>query len=299
MSDFQLFFNKTEKYWTGRFQAMAGPCEILIDNPDKKLANQATSIAYTEAKRIEQKFSRYRDDNIVFKINHANGQPIEVDEETAKLIDYAQECYLISDGLFDITSGVLREAWKFNGSNKLPSKQQINKIINNVGWNLINWEKPLLTLKPNMEIDFGGIGKEYAVDRTAMLIASQTGFTHILVNYGGDLNALGPRANKKAWEVGLQDPSGNLHSVNSKIELYHGAVTTSGDLHKFLEKDGIRYGHILNPKTGWPTPNSPRQVTVLGSTCIEAGILSTLAILQGNEAEAFLEMQEVEFRVIR
>ena len=299
MSDFELSFNQKEKYWTGSFQAMAGPCEILIDNPDKSLATQATSIAHAEAKRIEKKFSRYRDDNIVFKINHANGQAVEVDEETAKLLDYAQECHLISDGLFDITSGVLREVWKFNGSNQIPSEEQVNKIIKHVGWNLINWQKPLLTLKPNMEIDFGGIGKEYAVDRSAMLIASQTEFKHILVNYGGDLNALGPRASGDAWEVGLQDPSGNPNSINAKIELYHGAVTTSGDLHKFLEKDGVRYGHILNPKTGWPTPNSPRQVTVLGSTCIEAGILSTLAILQGSEAETFLEVQEVEFRVIR
>jgi len=299
VSSFELSFNQKEKYWKGSFQAMAGPCEILIDNPDKKLATQVVTIAHAEAKRIEQKFSRYRNDNIIFKINHANGKGIEVDEETAKLLDYAQECYLISDGLFDITSGVLREAWKFNGSNQLPSEEQVNKTIKNVGWNLINWEKPLLTLKSNMEIDFGGIGKEYAVDRTAMLIASQTDFKHILVNYGGDLNALGPRANKKAWEVGLQDPSGNPQSINAKIALYYGAVTTSGDLHKFIEKGGIRYGHILNPKTGWPTPNSPRQVTVLGSTCIEAGILSTLAILQGKEAETFLETQEVEFRVIR
>ena len=278
---------------------MAGPCEIIIDNPDKKLAAQITSIAQSEAKRIEHKFSRYRNDNIIFKINNANGQGIEVDEETSKLLDYAQECFLMSEGLFDITSGVLRAVWKFNGKDQIPSKNQISHIIKTIGWNHVNWEKPILTLKKQMEIDFGGIGKEYAVDRTALLISSQTGFNNVLVNYGGDLNALGPRANDNAWEVGLQDPSEKSKPANAKIELFHGAVTTSGDLHKFLEKDGIRYGHILNPKTGWPTPESPRQVTALGSTCIEAGILSTLAILHGKNAEEFLKAQEVEFRVTR
>ncbi len=278
---------------------MASPCEVIIDHPDEMLAKQVITIAHAETRRIEEKFSRYRDDNIIFKINRGDGKATTVDEETGKLLDYAQECFALSDGLFDISSGVLREAWKFNETSSVPTKKDIRQLLNRIGWQKIQWKKPVLTMQQGMEIDFGGIGKEYAVDRSAVLIAMQTQFKHILINYGGDINAIGPRASGKPWEIGLQDPTRQAHSVTAKIELFRGAIATSGDLHKCLVKDGVRYGHILNPTTGYPSVNSPRQVTVLSSTCIEAGILSTLAILQGKDAELFLEDQEVEYRVIR
>lgn len=278
---------------------MAGPCEVIVDDPDKTVAEKATTIAQAEAIRIEHKFSRYRSNNIVFNINQANGQGTQVDEETARLLDYAQQCYLISNGLFDISAGVLREVWHFNGGDQVPTQAQVKQTLQKVGWDKLNWQNPTLTLQPGMEIDFGGIGKEYAVDRTAILLGAQIEHNHLLINYGGDLCAMGPRANGDAWEIGLQNPHGKANSALAKVTLFNGAVTTSGDLHKFIKKDGIRYGHILNPTTGWPSKNAPRQVTVIGATCLEAGILSTLAILQGDAAESFLADQDVEHRVIR
>lgn len=299
MSNFELSYNPEQNYWMGKFQAMAGPCEIFVDTDEKSLAYEAIRIAQTEAKRIEYKFSRYRQDNIVFQINQSHGNSIEVDAETVNLLNYAQECYDLSEGLFDITSGVLRKAWNFDGSDNLPDNGKVQQILDNVGWHKVKWKSPFITLQEGMQIDFGGIGKEYAVDRTALLIANQTGLKNVLVNYGGDVCALAPRRNKSAWEIGLQNPKEEANIIAAKIELFHGAIATSGDLHKFLIKDGIRYGHILNPKTGWPSLNAPRQVTVISKTCIEAGILSTLAILQGQQAESFLEAQELEYRVIR
>ena len=278
---------------------MASPCEIMIDAGNEALATKLTELAANEALRIEQKFSRYRSDNLIYQINHAEGESISVDDETANLLDYAHECFTLSDGLFDITSGVLREVWKFDGKSSVPSPHSIEQLLTRVGWGKIKWQKPSLTLAPGMEIDFGGIGKEYAVDRTAVLIAMQSEHRSVLINYGGDLHALGPRANGKPWEIGLQDPHDNKTSAVAKVELSTGAVTTSGDFHKHIIKDGVRYGHILNPTTGYPSEGSPRQVTVLGSTCIEAGILSTLAILHGNEAETFLDAQDVDYRIIR
>ena len=147
-----------------------------------------------------------------------------------------------------------------------------------------------------MQLDFGGIGKEYAVDRVAALI-SQNFTRHALVNFGGDISVAGPRTNDQPWEIGLQDPEKN-NDVVAKVELRQGAVATSGDLNRFLLKDGVRYTHILNPKTGWPVKNAPRQVTVLANTCIDAGMLSTFAILHGAQAEEFLIAQEVEYRII-
>jgi len=278
---------------------MAGPCELIIDSPDKSLAQTCYEIAKTEAKRIEHKFSRYRTDNLIYEINHAEGKPILVDEETAQLIDYANECFSISNGLFDISSGVFRTIWQFKPNSKIPSQEKISDTLQHVGWQNIHWENPTITLPSKMEIDFGGIGKEYAVDRTALLIASRTGFKNILVNFGGDIVALGPRKNNSPWEIGLQNPEDKKAFKHTKIQLHTGAVTTSGDLHKFIKQNGKRYGHIINPKTGWPSINAPRQVTVIGSTCIEAGILSTLAILHGEGAQSFLKAQEVQFRIIR
>jgi len=284
--------------WVGRFEAMASPCEVLVDHPDRRLAQKALELAEQETRRIEQKFSRYREDNIVHRINNSNGSCINVDAETAGLLDYSQQCYELSDGLFDVTSGVLRQVWKFNGGDSIPDAKSVERVVKHVGWSQLVWRKPELILQPGMEIDFGGVGKEYAVDRSALLISALK-VKSVLVNYGGDLFALGARQNGKPWEVGMQGPEADTVHMIGKIELFRGGVATSGDLHRFLLKDGIRYSHILNPKTGWPVENAFRQVTVLGSSCMEAGMLATFALLQGENAEEFLKAQEVEFRVVR
>ncbi|MDH5300216.1 MAG: FAD:protein FMN transferase [Gammaproteobacteria bacterium] len=283
--------------WLVKFSAMASPCELLIDQVSRSQATLAAQIAQQEALRIEQKFSRYRNDNIIFQINHNNGAPVSVDPETAQLLDYATTCYELSDGLFDITSGVLRRAWKFDRSDHLPSTDQVAQLLPLVGWNKIIWQRPSIQLQVGMEIDLGGIGKEYAVDRTALLL-SQAGFSHFLVNFGGDLLAMGPRANGSPWLVGMDriDPA---QAHIKRLQLHHGALTTSGDTYRYLEKDGVRYSHILDPHTGWPVPEAPRTVTVHASTCVEAGILATFAMLHGKLAEQFLQEQQVKHWVQR
>ncbi|HKI73605.1 MAG TPA: FAD:protein FMN transferase, partial [Pseudomonadales bacterium] len=131
-----------------------------METQDPVLTAKLGRIAEAEAKRIEIKYSRYRDDSVTAKINNSRGQPVEVDDETAALLDYADECYELSDGLFDITSGALRRAWRFDGSSNLPSCEEVIAILPCVGWNKITWQRPYITLPANMEIDFGGIGKE-------------------------------------------------------------------------------------------------------------------------------------------
>jgi len=289
-----LSLERQNDLWVGRFSAMASPCELLIDTPDEALAYRLLSIAENEARRIEQKFSRYRDDNIIFKINNALGQPLQVDAETALLLDYAGQCYQLSDGHFDITSGVLREVWRFDGSNQVPSPAEIDAILPRVGWSKVEWQSQRLTMNSAMEIDLGGIGKEYAVDRAALLIRPllQSG---VLINFGGDLCAIGPRLDGRAWEVAIEDPECRDKQQLGLVSLKSGAVATSGDARRYLIKDGVRYGHILDPVTGWPVPDAPRSVTTVAATCMEAGMLSTFAILKGAAATSFLEQEGVEF----
>lgn len=284
---------EAEGYWIGRFEAMASPCEIFMEVEQETLARELLTLASTEAWRIENKFSRYRSDNIIHRINSSAGHPIEVDDEVSHLLDFAQQCWELSDGLFDITSGVFRRAWKFDAGDQLPNQQDIEALLPYVGWQRLSWRRPYLTLPAGMEIDFGGIGKEYAVDTTLLLLKDKTEAA-LLVNFGGDIHASGVRKSRLPWSIGIENPN-RLDTAKGLLEIKQGALATSGDTRRYIEHNGKRYGHIINPRTGWPIANAPRSVTVAGSTCTEAGLLATLALLHGHEAEEFLNSQEVMY----
>jgi thiamine biosynthesis lipoprotein len=284
-------------YFLGRFSAMASPCEVLLDTDDRDEAEAAVRVAAEEAWRIERKFSRYRSGNVVDRINHADGSPIAVDEETARLLDYAATCTEVSEGLFDITSGVLRRVWTFDGGSRLPSDDAIAAVLRFVGWHRVTWKGRVLTMPAGMEIDLGGIGKEYAVDRAAALVAARCERPH-LVNFGGDLVVSGPRRGGRPWIVGIDDPARSGAAALYRIELMEGGLATTGDARRFVIRNGVRLGHILNPRTGWPVEAPPRAITVLARTCLEAGTLSTLAYLQGPRSQEFLRDQGVEFRIV-
>jgi thiamine biosynthesis lipoprotein len=279
-----------------QFQAMATPCEIRIETPDRTLAARAAQAAMAVARRIEDKFSRYRDESVIGRINRAAGQTLEVDRETARLLDFAAQCFEISDGLFDITSGVLRRAWKFDGSANLPLPSQVEALHKLVGWKKVTWRKPYLTLPEGMEIDFGGLAKEYAVDR-ALAEARMVADAPMLVNFGGDLAVSGPRANGQHWHVAIA--SVEREDAMAAMDLGQGGLATSGDARRYLLKDGVRYSHILDPRTGWPVTGAPRSVTVAAASCVEAGLTATLAMLQGPEAEKFLKREGVRAWCIR
>ena len=292
MSEIQIKTNTD--FSVGQFAAMACPCEILIESTDSDHVHMLTELAYAEAKRIEKKFSRYRDDNIIYKINSAQGSTVSIDSETALLFEFANQCFELSEGKFDITSGILRKIWKFDGSDNVPSQDQVNAIKTHIGWHNVNYNKSSITLPDNMEIDLGGIAKEYAVDATVSILKQHTDKS-FLVNFGGDIACPKPKQNNTPWSIGVDDPANTGKKSVAHISLYQGGLATSGDSRRFLIKDSIRYSHILNPKTGYPIPDAPHSVTVIANTCTEAGMLATFAILQGKDAEEFLDAQEVKY----
>ena len=308
MPDFTLRPHKD--HWIGTYAAMASTCDIIIDSSEQELAQKLTKIAQQETLRIQQKFSRYQKDNLLWRINHADGAAITVDSETAHLLDFADQCFQLSDGYFDITSGCLRRAWTFDGSNKLPSKESVNALLPFVGWQKVIWKKARgessqLQMPAGMEIDFGGIGKEYAVDSVLRLLSAQTN-APILVNFGGDLAVTGARKSGAPWQVGIEvlDPNEHSNEPTNKhpdkiLEISAGALATSGDSRRFLIANNQRYGHILNPFTGWPIMDAPRSVTVASSNCVQAGMLATFALLKGKEADVFLEDQGVPFWLLK
>ena len=272
--------------------AMASPCDVLMEVEKKSLAQDILNAVADEAWRIEDKFSRYKKDNVIYKINNSIGETVVVDDETARLFDFANELFEISEGMFDITSGVLREVWKFDGSDNVPDKKQIKKMLKKIGWQKIERDNNQMTLPKDMEIDLGGIGKEYAVDRCVQ-IARQKTKQSVLVNFGGDLAMTRSRINNRFWSVGRLITGSE--EACGLFQLYSGAIATSGDANRFLLKNGVRYSHILNPKTGWSINDAPHTVSVAAPTCVEAGMMSTLAMLQGGDAEAFLKLQEVNY----
>jgi thiamine biosynthesis lipoprotein len=278
------------------FTAMASPCEVLVETDDRELAARLGAIVAGEAHRIEAKFSRYRADSVVSELNRSAGRSVVLDEETAALIAFAARCHTLSQGAFDITSGVLRAAWRFDGSNRVPGAAEVEALRARVGFGKLRWDPPSLAVPADMEIDLGGIGKEYAVDR-ALGLASAAHRGALLVNFGGDLAASGPTRHGP-WSVGIERP-GTDREARLVLDLSRGALATSGDTRRFIERDGVRYGHILDVRTGWPVQGAPRSVTVAGASCVEAGLLATLAMLKGPGAEAFLGEQAVDYWCLR
>ena len=278
------------------FVAMASPCELLLETADVEAARELGRVAAQEAWRIEAKFSRYRRESIVSVINRSQGHAVVVDGETAALLDYAAQCYALSRGRFDITSGVLRRCWTFDGSDRLPEPAAVAALLPLIGFEKVGWQSPRITLPAGMEIDFGGIGKEYAVDRVLTLVAGRFAGA-ALANFGGDLAAnRAPGAGP--WQVGVERPD-TEREARLLLDLSRGGLATSGDTHRFLMCNGVRYGHILDPRSGWPVRDTPRSVTVAAASCVEAGMLATFAMLQGSGAEAFLEEQGVRYWCLR
>ncbi len=274
---------------------MASPCEVLVDGADERELARLTGLVAAEVWRIERHWSRFLKGNIVDRINTAQGKAVKVDDETARFLKYAEHLYELSDGLFDVTSGVLRRVWTFDGSDRVPERDAIEAVLPLVGWDKLSWQAPLLQMKAGMQIDFGGIGKEYAVDRACALVSQESEHS-MLVNCGGDLAASAPRRDGQPWLVGID---ANIPGTATPvIRLQRGGVATSGDAHRFVLKNGVRYPHILNPKTGWPVTGGPRVVTVAASICTEAGVLSTLAMLHGPQAAEFLDQMGADSQLV-
>ncbi|HRX51494.1 MAG TPA: FAD:protein FMN transferase [Candidatus Krumholzibacteria bacterium] len=289
--------DRTGAGWRGTFSAMAGPCEVLLDTDDSLLAHTLAQLACAEARRIEAKFSRYRDDSVLHAIHAAAGAPMRVDDETAGLLDLAAACWELSGGRFDVTSGVLRRAWTFDGGTRVPADAEVEALRVLVGWEKLTWRRPELVLPAGMELDLGGLGKEYAVDRVVTLLREEARVP-VLVNFGGDLHASGPRRDGAPWRVGVEDP-GREDRAARVIDLAGGALATSGDARRYVMSGGERLGHILDPRTGRPVRGAPRSVTVAADACVQAGVLATTAMLHGPGAEAFLQAEAGRWWVTR
>jgi thiamine biosynthesis lipoprotein len=266
---------------------MGSPCELRLYTSDRARADAAASAAQARVQELEHRYSRYRDDSVTTRINRSAGtaEGVEVDEETAGLLDYAAAAHEQSDGLFDLTSGVLRRAWDFK-SNRVPTKKEIAALLPLVGWGKVVWRRSRLALPvAGMELDFGGFVKEYAADCAAQ-VCRGAGIVHGLVELGGDLALIGPHPDGSSWRVGVQHPR-DLTKPIAYVEIGEGAIATSGDYERFMEIGGKRYCHLLNPKTGMPASHLS-SVSVLAPQCLIAGTATTIAMLKEKAGPEWL-----------
>jgi len=268
---------------------MGGPCRITLEAPAPA---GALAAAEADVRRIEAKYSRYRNDSVLSRLNAGagagNGQRTAVDDETADLLDFAASAHAASGGLFDITTGVLRQAWDFRRA-RLPEPAALQALLQRVGWTRVHWQRPWLELPlAGMELDFGGIGKEYAADRAAAVLA-QAGVAAALVNLGGDIRALGPRRDGQPWRLGVTHPR-QPGAVLAELAIMAGALATSGDYERYFELDGRRYCHLLDPRSGWPAAHW-QAVSVVAPACVAAGAVASIAMLMGDEALPFLDAE--------
>ncbi|WP_129781987.1 FAD:protein FMN transferase [Peristeroidobacter soli] len=289
-----ITLSRDEEQWIGRFTAMACPCEVLIERAPEAVARRIVEAAAACAWRIELKFSRYRSDGVVHTINSSAGRAVVLDEESAALIDFAETLTRMSEGRFDITSGVLRAVWTFDGGSVVPSQEEIDAVMTCVGWQHVQWRKPVLQLRPGMQIDLGGIGKEYAVDLAAAQIEQIAPGSSCLINFGGDVAVRNPRQDGQPWRVGIE-AAGQAGKAVRLVHLTRGGLATSGDSRRFVLHRGRRYSHIIDARTGWPVTDAPHSITVAADTCTQAGTLTTLAMLRGNECEEFLRASGAKY----
>ena len=278
------------------FKAMGSACEVVLASHTQNEAESMAKLAIDEVLRIERTYSRYTTDSIIAKINQQAGRgALQCDDETWALFQFASQLFDKSDGLFDITSGVLRQAWNFKKP-EVPSSQKLEALLPLVGWEKVVLQDQSIALPlAGMEIDLGGFGKEYAADRAAQVL-KEKGVTHGYVNLAGDMRFLGPKPTGEPWMIGIQDPRVR-DQVVATLPITMGGLATSGDYERYFELNGQRYCHVLNPKTGMPV-SYWRSVSVTSPATVVSGCTTTMAMLKEAEGLAFLQATGFDFFAI-
>jgi thiamine biosynthesis lipoprotein len=211
------------------------------------------------------------------------------------LFQFASQLFEKSDGLFDITSGVLRKAWNFKQA-QVPSADMLDNLLPLIGWQKVIMKDQRIALPlQGMEVDLGGFGKEYAADRAAQML-KEKGIASGYVNLAGDMRFLGPKPSGEPWLIGIQDPR-HTDQVIATLPMSHGGLATSGDYERYFESNGQRYCHVLNPLTGWPVKHW-RTVSVTAPLAVLAGCTTTMAMLKEAQGLSFLKSTGFDFLAI-
>ena len=269
--------------YTTRFPLMGGEALVrFVDGRGRERAAEVAQCAEQEARRIEMKYSRYRSQSVLSEINDQAGKsPVVVDDETIMLVRTALRLSRWTGGRFDPTCGVFRRVWDFKVP-RVPDPQAIAALRPLVDARAVKVQAGTVFLeRPGMELDLGGVGKEYAADRVASLLKRE-GVESAVINLLGDVRTLGSRGDGIPWVIGVADPQAPERCRFNLRVFASAGIATSGDYARGFTLDGVRYHHILDATTGMPA-QGVASVTVVAPSAGMAGQLSTAAFLLGSK----------------
>jgi thiamine biosynthesis lipoprotein len=258
---------------------------VTIAGMSDRDAERAADAAFREMYRIESVMSTWRPTSEISRLDAgSNGTPFTVSRELFSLIDSSFFYAKATAGAFDVTVRPLVRAWGFQGGEAaIPSDAEISRALARVGYGKVALDSAssTVTLPAGMQIDLAGVAKGYAVDRCVAELAA-LGVRDALVNIGGNIYAMGASPGQRGWRIGIRDPKGGLETVGTLL-LRDEAVATSGNYENFVEIDGRRFGHIIDPRTGRPV-SSVLSVTVVAPTGLASDALSTGLFVLGLDA---------------
>ena len=264
----------------------------LYDNKDSNILDKA----FDRVREIEQSVSINTSGTILDKVNESSGvEPVVVDEDTFKIVESGVKYSELSNGLFDITIGPLVKLWSIGlPEARVPSQEEIEGVLGYINYNdvVLNKEDNSIFLKnPNMLIDLGGIAKGYTADEISEVL-TENNVTSAIIDLGGNVYVHGTKPTGENWNIGIQNPLSTRGDSLGTIKVNNKSIVTSGTYERFIEKDGIKYHHILNPKTGYPYENNISGISIISDKSMDGDALSTSVFAMGIEdGLSFVESQ--------
>ena len=275
----------SQKNYKKTLKLMGCKFDITVVANSQTIADKTIKLAVSEISRIEKLISSWDENSETSLINKNAGiKAVSVSNELIQLIERSLSISKLTSGAFDISYASMDKIWKFDGSmQKIPSKKEIQNSVSKVGFENIILDKNKQTVflkNKDMKIGFGAIGKGYAADRAKKILISN-GVSGGIINASGDLNAWGTQANGDDWKVAITNPL-NKKKAFSWMPIRNSAVVTSGNYEKFVEFDNVKYTHIIDPRTGYPSTGI-QSVTVFTKNAELADALSTSLFVMGIE----------------
>jgi thiamine biosynthesis lipoprotein len=264
--------------------AMGCTCTVRACGSDQTALQEAVGAALDEVDRLDRLMSHYRADSPVSRLNREAAEgPVAVDPELFDLLEDCLRWSRESDGAFDVTVGPLMKAWGFfRGAGRVPSADELARARSVVGFRHVRLDREKGTVsfdRPGVELDLGGIGKGYAVDRVVSVLRRR-GIASALVNLGGSsVYGIGAPPGAEAWEIGIQDPT-DPDGIALAVELHDRALSVAGGYGRSFEEDGVTYAHIMDPRTGRPV-QGVLSVAVLSEEATRGDVLDDVFFVQG------------------
>lgn len=283
-----------------RANLMGSVFEISLVGTDSASLEYQIQLVIDEIERIENLISEWRPNTQISEVNRNAGiRPVKVDREVFELTRRAISYSILSDGAFDISVAALDKIWRFDGNmDELPSDAAVQNSVTKVGFEKIELDSIASTIflkQSGMKIGFGSIGKAYAADRGRHIL-QEMGVKGGLINASGDIALWGKPPEKKSWSIGISDPE-KPYKITRKLRMKEGAVATSGNYQKYVMFNGVRYSHIMDPRTGYPATELA-SVTVIGPMAEFANALSTSVMVLGVKKGLKLMERYPQYRFV-